>query len=306
MGYHIDDLRCLLAVVQAGSMARAAPALGVSTAAVSRRIARLEQDLGVRLLNRSTRGIRATADAEALLRAAGPLLGELEEAVTAALHDAHALAGRLRITAPRAVAENFLAQWLLELATEHPALQIELIATDAWVDVVAEAVDVAIRVGPLPDSDDTAVRLGSVAYALVHGGGGAAEVRDALRAGGWASLAELPAVIAAPYRTWRASRGGRELGVEPLPAFTVNSLSLAAAAVARGVGVGYLPADVAARASLQTIALEPFGIRPIHRPVFAVTPRGRLRRRKVSAVVERIRAGIAREGADLGITPGRA
>ncbi len=81
MHYNTDDLRCLVEVVRAGSMTRAAPILGVSTAAVSRRVERLERDLGVHLLNRSAQGVGPTASAKALLLAAAPLLRELEEAV---------------------------------------------------------------------------------------------------------------------------------------------------------------------------------------------------------------------------------
>lgn len=301
MHYNIDDLRCLLEVVRSGSMTRAAPRLGVSTAAVSRRVERLERDLGLHLLNRDARGVTPTVDAEALLSTAEPLLRELEEAVHTTLVGERELAGALRVTAPRAIVEDFLAEWMFDFVLEHPGLRLDLVAADAWIDLAKEAVDVAVRVGPLPDSEDTASRVGFVEYALVHDGSKGAEVRDALGRSGWSALARIPAVISSPYRSWRVRHGEEELVVDPLPAITVNSLRLAAPAVARGLGVGYLPVGVAAREALEVIPLQDFGLTPIKRPIFVVAPRGQFRRRKVQAVVEMIRARCSTEGAFVGL-----
>lgn len=303
VSYSLDDLRCLHAVVIAGSMSKAAPSLGVSVAAVSRRIERLEADLGLHLLNRTTRGIRPTPDAEAMLEAAGPLLGALEDAVAASVHRETALAGHLRVTAPRAVAENFLMGWLLDVQREHPALTLDLVATDAWVDLVGAAVDIAIRVGPLRDSEATATRLGFVQYALVAPAHLCREVEDVLARDGWAGLATLPTVVAEPIRTWRARQDGADVELRPHPAVSANGLTLAAQAVAHGACIGYLPTDVAHRAHLPVVSLAPHGIEPTRRPLLAVTPRGQLRRRKVVSILDMLRTRIRDEGPTIGIQP---
>lgn len=303
MDENLEDVRCVCTVLRVGSMSKAAPLLGISTAAVSRRVERLEAALGQVLLHRTARGVRATPDGALLFERAGPLLAALEEAMDTVRAQDTALVGHLRMTAPRAVAAHFLTAWLVRFRRANPGLTIELSATDAWVDLSGQAVDLAVRVGPLPDSSDVALRLGVVNYMLAHGPAGDHGAAEALRDAGWAGLREVDAVCAVPAAVWRASSRRGPVEVRPRAVLSVDGSLLAAAAAAEGAGVAYLPTSVARRAGLTAVPLGPHGITPLSRVLYAVTPRGAVRRHKVDAVVQMLRDALAAEGAEYGITP---
>lgn len=147
-----QEMRVLVAVVEAGSFVGASEALGQSTASVSRQLAALESRLGVRLLHRTTRRLSLTGEGEVFLERARRLLEELSEAEAEVTeHSAEAI-GRLRINAPVSFGVQHLSGLWGGFLEQHPRLQLDITLSDRTVDLVEEGYDLAIRIGRLPDS----------------------------------------------------------------------------------------------------------------------------------------------------------
>ena len=158
----LDDIRSFIAVVDAGGFGRASRSLGLSKSIVSRRIARLEADLGTRLLSRTTRGISPT-EAGLEFKARGErILAELNEAREAVAQQAGGVSGRLRLTMPLTFGIRHVTPVLTELARRHPRLEIDAEASDRQVDLIGERFDMAVRIGVLKDSSLVARRIASV------------------------------------------------------------------------------------------------------------------------------------------------
>lgn len=156
-----DRLLGIVAFVQsaeAGSFAVAAGRLGVTRSAIGKRIARLEQQLGVRLFHRSTRRQSLTDDGQAYYERCVKALAELDAAEAALDSGRREPSGRLRISAPVLFGRHCIAPVMLELARRHPKLDIDLSFNDRVVDLVEEGYDLAIRLGRLPDSSTLAAR----------------------------------------------------------------------------------------------------------------------------------------------------
>lgn len=147
-----DKLRSFLAVMEAGGFTAAARRLGVGKSRVSADVAALEARLGTSLLRRSTRQVLPTEAGEALARDAAQPLRELQEALDRAACAQRGLTGTLRVTAPADYSATVLAPLLARFARRHPGLRLDLVATDAVVDLVGEGLDLAIRTGELRDS----------------------------------------------------------------------------------------------------------------------------------------------------------
>lgn len=151
----IDDLtslRLFERIVALGSLSAAARERGVSLAVVSKRLAQLEQRLGTRLLQRSTRRLSLTGEGALLHRHAVRVLAEVDQAEAALSGRRDRVAGTLRVTAPHGFGRRQLVPVLARFAGEHPGLQVQLSLSDALVDLIGGGFDVAIRYGALADS----------------------------------------------------------------------------------------------------------------------------------------------------------
>jgi DNA-binding transcriptional LysR family regulator len=156
---NLNDLAVFAAVVRLGSLSGAARTLNLSKAAVSEQLRRLEERLGTRLLNRTTRKVSLTEAGEACYRHCERML-ESAEAAEQAAQALHAEPrGELRVSAPQTFAPMHIAPALPSFLTKYPLLTIDLSVTPRLVDLLAEKIDVAIRIGPLEDSSLVARRL---------------------------------------------------------------------------------------------------------------------------------------------------
>lgn len=153
------------AVIAQGSFAGAADALGMTPSGVSRRIGRLEDRLGVRLLNRTTRSLSLTDAGERYHRRALQIVADIEEAEREAADLQGAPRGRLRITAGKTYGFHRLVGLIPDFLIAYPEVEIELVLSDRMVDLVGEGFDVAFRSGEAPDSSLMARRLPDVAVA---------------------------------------------------------------------------------------------------------------------------------------------
>lgn len=148
----ILDLEVFAAAIAAGSLSGAARRLKLTPMAVTRRIASLEQEMGVRLIHRSTRSISLTPEGEALMPFAIEILDAQEAACAAVRPTGAGASGLLRVSAPFTLGRKVIMPLVPELLRANPGLRIDLGLCDTLVDIVSSGVDVAIRIAPLKDS----------------------------------------------------------------------------------------------------------------------------------------------------------
>jgi len=156
----LREMEMFVRVVEAGSFSAAARDLNMGQPAVSKTIASLEDRLGVRLLTRSTRKLSPTEAGTAFYERAVRAIGEADEAEAAAQSAGAGLEGRLRVSAPVTFSRLHLVPKLGSFLDAHPKVQLELLMDDRVVDLVAENIDVALRMGVLTDSALRARKLG--------------------------------------------------------------------------------------------------------------------------------------------------
>jgi DNA-binding transcriptional LysR family regulator len=156
----LREMEMFVRVVEAGSFSAAARDLNMGQPAVSKTIASLEDRLGVRLLTRSTRKLSPTEAGTAFYERAVRAIGEADEAEAAAQGAGAGLEGRLRVSAPVTFSRLHLVPMLGSFLDAHPKVQLDLLMDDRAVDLVAENIDVALRLGVLTDSALRARKLG--------------------------------------------------------------------------------------------------------------------------------------------------
>jgi DNA-binding transcriptional LysR family regulator len=158
---HLGDLNLFLRVLDLGSISAAARSLDVSVAVASQRLKRLERGLGVRLLHRTTRQLRPTAEGIALAEQGRPLVEDLEVLTGNLRKTAKEVAGTLRVTIPASFGRQYVSPLLPEFMGRHPRLRLHIDLADQMRDLVSEGFDLAIRIGALKSSELIATRLTS-------------------------------------------------------------------------------------------------------------------------------------------------
>ena len=243
----INALRMFEKVASLKSFTAAARALGLPKSNVSRAIARLETDLGARLFQRTTRDVALTATGQALLERSTTIIANLSEALAYVRGLAGAPRGLLKISAGIGFGVNVLAEQLPRFLLLYPDIDIALDLESRSADLVAEAVDVAVRLGPLAESGMVAVKLGAMRRYLC------AAPAYLERRGTPRSIDEIGAhdTIDMPgadgrSRPWTFSRNGETVRVETRPRISVNEALTIHRLVAKGGGLGILSGYVCA------------------------------------------------------------
>ncbi|MFN2349150.1 MAG: LysR family transcriptional regulator [Thioalkalivibrio sp.] len=155
----LEGIRTFVVIVEVGSITGAARRLGVAKSVVSHRLSELEDAVGARLIQRSSRRLSLTEQGETFHRYCARMLGELDEAVSLIAEKGHELRGPLRVAAPMSFGLLHLGPALFPFLKEHPGIALDLDLNDRMVDLVGEGYDLAIRIGQLPDSTLVARRL---------------------------------------------------------------------------------------------------------------------------------------------------
>ncbi|KZC81131.1 LysR family transcriptional regulator [Sphingobium yanoikuyae] len=278
----IEDLRTFVEVADAGGVTPASRRLGISKSMVSRRLARLEAELSVQLLARTTRGASLTEAGATFREYAARVVAEIDVAKETVL-PAGELRGRLRVAAPLSFGPTHFAPVLADMADRHPELHIHSSYTDRFVDLVTEGYDCAIRVGLLPDSNLLARRIGplfgqyvaSPAYLEKHGSPQTPEELVAHQA------------VMQGTETWYATVDGKVVTMRPQGRFKAdNGVALVAAALA-GIGIAALPNGLT-KEHLASGALVPvMSHYPIpEHGIYVVRPPGQHPSRKVRVLTE--------------------
>jgi DNA-binding transcriptional LysR family regulator len=236
----LDDIRIFTEVVDSGSLSRAGERLGMSKSMVSRRLARLEEELGLPLLARTTRGMSLTEAGADFRPYAERMVAELESARDALSRQGDAT-GRLRLAAPLSFGNTHLGPVLAELALRHPRLGIDTHYSDRMVDIVGDGFDAAVRMGSLPDSTLIARRIAPMRAMLVASPGYLARRGTPLTAD------DLAGHDTIPYRAtvWQFRRDGRRASFRPRGRFTADSGPPQVDAVVAGLGIAMIPAFLA-------------------------------------------------------------
>lgn len=159
----IYAMQLFIRVAELQSFTRAAESSGLPKGSVSRQIQALENELGTRLLHRTTRRVHLTQDGMVYYERAKDLLANLEELDGLFLHDPSSISGRLRVDMPVAMAKNLLIPRLPAFLQQYPGIELELSSSDRLVDVIREGFDCVVRVGTLKDSGLIARPLGKLA-----------------------------------------------------------------------------------------------------------------------------------------------
>ena len=157
---HASEMAAFVRVVDSKGFSAAAPVLGLTPSAVSKLVTRLETRLGVRLLQRTTRALHLTEEGEVFYAAAQRIVGEIESLESQMTGHSGTPHGLLRVTTSLAFAAHQLAPVLPEFLARHPLVQLDLLPTDRVIDMVAEGVDVALRIGRLADTSFMARKIG--------------------------------------------------------------------------------------------------------------------------------------------------
>lgn len=160
---HLPHLYVFNTVVECGSFQAAANRLDLPRSSVSKRVAQLEQHLGLRLLQRSTRRLNLTTEGQSLLDATKALLPAVQQVASltqASQLERGQLMGRVVITCSTLLGERFLIPLIGELKQEYPGIVVELRLSDEVIDLIASGVDLALRIGNLPDSSLVARQIG--------------------------------------------------------------------------------------------------------------------------------------------------
>ena len=270
-----DGMTVFVAVAEHGSFADAARRLGRSPAAVTRAVAELEARLGVRLLNRTTRAVSLTEVGQRFLSGATRVLADLDEIERAAAGQGLAPRGELAVTAPIVFGRLHVLPIVAEFLAHYPDVSVRLKLLDRPVDMVEEALDVAIRIGALADSSAIATRVGAVPEIVVAAPSYVAR-RGAplmpLDLGGHDIVAF--AAISGIER-WAFGQS-REVVVPVKPRLIVTTAEAAVDAASAGVGItrvlGYQAADAIAAGSLLRLLQAHEGD---DLPIHALYPGGR-------------------------------
>ncbi len=281
------QMQTFVAVAEEEGFSAAARRLGQSAPAVTRAIAALEAHLGVKLLNRTTRYVRATEAGLRFLEDARRILAELEAAEDAAAGINAEPRGLLSVTAPVLFGRRYVMPGIVDYLSRYPQMQVDAVFLDRPVNLLEEGLDVGIRIGDLPDSSMRARRVGAVRQRLLASPSYLAE-RGTPESPHALNLHRLVASSAGNFGlSWRFQFPDGEQRIRVRPRLTVTSNDAALEAAVRGFGVtrllSYQAADAVAAGELVPI-LEDFA--PPDVPVHIIHRSGPQSPGKVRAFID--------------------
>ena len=274
----MDKLKAMAAfvrIVEAGSLTAAADVLDVSQPAMVRRLAALEEALGVRLINRTTRRMALTDEGREYYERCRFVLSAVDEAEASLSARRVEPRGRLRVTSSVTFGREMLAPLVVDFMTAHPLLRVELLLLDRVIDLIEEGVDVGVRLAHLPDSSLVAVPVGQARRMVL----GAAALLRRHRVSDLAGLRHAPCVSFAGLvspNDWPMLVEGAVERVPVNTVFATNQIDAALLACRRGVGYGHF-FDYQAQSALRDGGLKPVleAHWPPPTPIHVVYPQSR-------------------------------
>ena len=287
-----QDLYIFLKVIERGSFLAASESLVIPTSTVSRKVMQLEQDLGYKLMHRSSRKMVLTEAGEKFYNRCQPLFTELEYAAREVDDELAEPSGLLRVTAPVSLTNDLLAEWFFQFMERFPRINLELMVVNRNIDLVEEGVDVAFRVGD--------VRLQNwISRPLMESTFSVCASEDYLQRRGVPKHPEqlYSHTLIVPRRTpvWNfVGPEGEKVRIDSQARLKVDELSLAARAAESGLGIVNLP-DYVVQESLQAGRLKKLmpSWEPSSREVHMLYPERKYIPGKVRLFIEFIMARVA-------------
>ena len=290
-----NAIQIFVKVADSNGFAAAARKLNISPPAVTRAISMLEDNLGTRLLVRTTRSVRLTESGQRFLEDSRRILSDLEQAEQAAVGSHAKPHGELSVTASVLFGQMFVTPILSDFLTVHPQLKAQTMYVDRVVNLMDEGLDVAIRIGSLPDSSLVAIRCGSIRRVTIAS-------PDYIKENGLPKKPEdlsnhslIQSMVINSSHEWIFQRSGKPLHIHIEPRIRMNTNDAVINMVKRGGGISqllsYQIAPYIADGKLQTI-LETYELPTL--PVHVVHQEGRMVSAKVRTfvdfIVDRLRA----------------
>ena len=291
-------MHTLVAAVDAGSLSAASRTLNTPLPTVSRRVSDLEAHLGAQLLVRTSRKLILTEAGEAFVAAARRLLDDLADAERAASGEYRAPRGELLVTAPIMFGKLHVAPIIHAFLAAYPEVTVRLVLSDQVIDLVEAHVDVAVRIGRLPDSDLIARQVGHVRWLICASPAYLARRGEPVTPEALADHDCIAFEGVQSYRNWTIGSGAAARSIAIRPRFSVNTADAVIEAAAAGLGIARVMSYQAATAiSVGRVAtvLHGLSIDPI--PVNLVHPSQRVqplkRRAFLDFVVPRLTGSLA-------------
>jgi DNA-binding transcriptional LysR family regulator len=283
----LHELEVFVAVADVGSFAKAGARLRLSPPAVTRAISALEERLGARVFNRTTRSLTITDVGQRFLESARRILSDLDSAEKEAVGETAVPSGHLTLTASVTFGRSALAPVVCAFLNQHPRVTVSALLLDRIANLVEEGIDLAVRIGPLPDSNLVAKKIGTVRRILVASPDylarrGVPQTPADLRLHSMIAFTGLM-----PNREWRFLDGKRGNSISFVPRLEINDAvaSIAAAEMGDGITVAlsYMVAEQIRDGRLAPV-LDKFTPPPI--PVNLVYPQSRLVSAKLRAFID--------------------
>ncbi|MGB0661124.1 MAG: LysR family transcriptional regulator [Mangrovicoccus sp.] len=239
----LNALREFSAVIEEGSFAAAARRLDTPKSTVSKRIQDLEAALGVRLIERTTRKLRLTAEGALVLSRAERILADADEIARSLTAQSHRVSGHLRIAAPLLFGQIYMGHVAAACRASYPDLTLEIVLTDSQPDLVEDGFDGALRIGASPDSGIASVDLGSACQVLVAAPGALPQPPQHPK-----DLTDQPSLLSGVglIQTWLLTDGKTEITTRVTGALTLTSHSALRDAAVAGAGIAFLPSYLVA------------------------------------------------------------
>ncbi|MEW5703919.1 MAG: LysR family transcriptional regulator [Pseudomonadota bacterium] len=283
----LHEIEVFIAVADAGSFAKAGARLRLSPPAVTRAISALEDRLGARVFNRTTRSLTITDVGHRFLEGARRVLSDLDTTEKDAVGEAAMPQGRLTITASVTFGRSTLPPVICDFLGQHPRISASVLLLDRVVNLVEEGIDIAVRIGHLPDSNLIAKRIGEVHRVLVA----SPDYLDKRGAPTSPADLRLHSVLAftglMPNREWRFQKGRKQGSVSLRPTLEINDAVAAIHAAEMGHGItialSYMVGEQVREGRLVPV-LDTFTLPP--QPVHLVYPHARLIAPKIRAFID--------------------
>jgi DNA-binding transcriptional LysR family regulator len=253
----LEAMSILLAVVDAGSLSAAARRLGTPLPTVSRKVAELEAHLHTRLLHRTTRQLSLTEAGAAYVAACRRILDDVGEAERIATGEYATPKGELAVTAPIVFGRLHIVPVVAEFLAQYPEIRIKLLLTDRVIHLMEEQVDVALRIGELPDSTLMASRVGTVRSVVCGSPAYLAQRGVPARPEELAAHDCISFDVLESRRAWVFGEGASTMSVPVVSRLEVNTAEAAIAAATLGAGMvrvlSYQVADAVANGALDVV-----------------------------------------------------
>ena len=238
---NLNDLKAVMAIAKRGTFRGAAIELGMSTTALSHAISKLEENLGVRLFNRTTRSVSLTEAGRLFVEQVGPALQDIHSALDIVRSQRETPSGTLRINAAAFAAREIISPVIIEFLRRYPEMNIDLVTEGKLVDIIADGFDLGIRVAHLVPSDMIAVSLGKLQRYVVVGSpeyfkryGKPKIPTDLFRHK--CIRVRLPD---GALFSWKFEKNGEIIQIDVQGPITLDEASLSRATVLENIGLGY-------------------------------------------------------------------